>query len=124
MALADITLADGLAVPVNHTFTYIDTTNGRVRRANLAVSPEVPEYMTIGHQENTRNGIKMDSHLMRFDLTALDADGITPLPFNGRLAFDMARSIYSDDRADILAGLIRNFATNANIRALLRRSVF
>lgn len=124
MALADITLADGLSTPVNHTFQYIDTNNGRVRRANFAVSPEVPEYFTIGHQSNTRNGVKVGSHLARLDLTVLDADGVTPYLTNGRLAIDMPNAIYSDNLADIIAGIIRNFCSNTNIRALLKGSVF
>lgn len=124
MALADITIADGLTVPVNHTFVYIDQTNGRVRRSNFGANPETPEYLTIAHQDNKRNGIPIGSHLWRFDSSALDADGITLLPFNCRIAADFPMAIYTDDRADIFAGLLRNWATNANIRAWLKRSVF
>lgn len=125
MALADVTLADGQSTPVNHVFSYVGTTNGsRVVRANLSATPEAPEHLSIDHKTVTKGGIQIDSHLVRVDLTVLDTDDAqTPYALNGRMMFDVPRRILSDAVADNLAAFLRNFATSANIRALLRGSV-
>lgn len=123
MALADITLADGQGTPVNHTFAYIGTTNGRVIRSELAASPEEPLHLTFGHSESARNGVKVRSHLMRIDRTKLDSDGITPHVMNIRLMADVPNPVLSDAIADDLAAYVRNWATSANVRAWLKGSV-
>lgn len=123
MALADITLADGQGTPVNHTFTYIGTVNGRVVRSELAASPEEPLTLTFGHQEGLKNGVKVKSHLMRIDRTKLDSDGVTPHVMNVRLMADVPNPVFSDAVADDLAAYVRNWATSANVRAWLKGSV-
>lgn len=123
MALADITINDGQTTPVAHTFTYIGTTNGRVLRSDFAAAAETPLHMTHGHTSRVAKGVALDSHLLRFDRTALDADGVTPHKANIRLASDVPRAIVSDGLADDFAAYIRNWATSANVRAWLKGSV-
>lgn len=123
MALADITLADGQGTPVNHTFAYIGTVNGRVVRSELAASPEEPLTLTQGHSEGVKNGVRIRSHLMRIDRTKLDSDGITPHVMNIRLMADIPNPVLSDAIADDLAAYIRNWASSANVRAWLKGSV-
>lgn len=123
MALADITLNDGQGTPVAHTFTFISATNNRIVRSDLAAAPETPLTFTIAHSENVRNGVKVRSHLARFDRTVMDGDGVTPYAANFRLMGDVPNPILSDSLADDFAAFIRNWATNANVRAWLRGSV-
>lgn len=123
MALADITLNDGQGTPVAHTFTYVASKDGRVVRSDLSRSPELPLTLTHGHMTAKKGGITVDSHLLRFDNAILDADGITARQVNIRLMADVPVSVYSDGLADDLAAFIRNWATSANVRAWLRKSV-
>lgn len=123
MALADFTLNDGQGSPVAHTFTYTATINGKVYRSDMAAAPEAPWVMIMGHQEKTIGGSMVDSHLVRFDITVLDTDGITPFANNIRICADVARKVRSDALADNMAALVRNYATSANLRLLLKGSV-
>lgn len=123
MALADIILNDGQGTPVAHTFQFVTQQNGRVVRSDLSRSPELPLTLTHGHLTAKKGGITVDSHLLRVDDTVLDADGITARQTNIRLMADVPTSVYSDGLADDLAAFIRNWATSANVRAWLRKSV-
>lgn len=123
MALADIILADGQGTPVNHTFTFVQTMNGRVVRADLAAAPEAPLTLTHAHSEKKVGAQVTKSHLLRFDRVILDSDGITPYQTNIRLMADVPTAVYSDAMADDFAAFIRNWATSANVRAFLRGSV-
>lgn len=123
MALNDIILADGQGTPVDHTFTFVSSVNNRILRSDLSATPETPLTMTHAHTENTRNGVRVRSHLFRIDATALDADGVTPHNANIRIMADVPNPILSDALADDLAAYIRNWATSANVRAWLRNSV-
>lgn len=123
MALDDITLNDGQAVPVAHDFSYIQTVGSRVVRADMAAPPEEPLLLTLAHTTGQVKGEKVASHLMRIDATILDTDGITPHSANIRLMSDVPPAVLSDALADDLAAYIRNWATSANVRLWLRGSV-
>lgn len=123
MALADITLADGQGTPVNHTFTFVSTANGRVIRSDLAAPPEAPLTLTHAHSEKKSGSVVVKSHLLRIDRVILDSDGITPYQTNIRLMADVPTAVYSDAAADDFAAFIRNWATSANVRAWLRGAV-
>lgn len=123
MALADFTLNDGLGTPVAHTFTYTATINGKIYRADMSAAPEAPWVMIMGHQEKKSGDSMVDSHLVRFDLTVLDADGITPYPNNVRICADVSRKVRSDQLADHMAALVREYASSAHFRLLLKGSV-
>lgn len=123
MALADITINDGQGSPVAHTFTYVGTVNGRVLRSDFAAAAETPLTMTHGHTSRSVSGTNLDSHLLRIDRTALDADGVTAHKANVRLCCDVPRAIVSDALADDFAAFIRNWASSANVRAWLKGSV-
>lgn len=123
MALADITLNDGQVSPVAHTFTYTSTVNNRVIRSDMAAAPEAPLSMTHAHSEAKKSGVTIRSHLIRFDKTVLDGDGITPHISNIRLMADVPNPVLSDALADDLAAFIRNWATAVNVRAWLKNSV-
>lgn len=125
MALGDITLNDGQVTPVAHTFTFMNMPSpGKVLRADMSASPETPVTLTTGHQsKTTKSAGVVDSHLQRFDITKLDADGVTAYNANARLMSDVPRSIYSDALADDFAAYIRNWATSANVRAWLKGSM-
>lgn len=123
MAFADITLNDGAGSPVAHTFTVISNSNGRVVRSDFSAPAETPLTMTMAHTQNTRAGVKVKSHLVRFDIAVLDADGITVHTANVRICADVPNAICSDALADNLAAFTRNYASSANIRALLKDSV-
>lgn len=123
MALADITLADGQASPVNHVFTYVATQGARVIRAELAAPPEQPQTFVMAHSEATRKGVKVKSHLARFDLTVLDSDGVTPHEVNIRVMADIPNAVLSDALVDNLSAFVRNWLSSANTRAWARGSV-
>lgn len=123
MAYADITLNDGASTPVAHVYTAINQKNGRVLRSDFAAAAETPWTLTMGHNEQTRAGSKVKSHLIRFDITVLDADGITPRTANARICADVPIAIQSDQLADHFAALVRNYATSANFRAFFKDSV-
>lgn len=123
MALADITLNDGQSTPVAHTFAYVSSENGRVKRTELAAPTEEPLALTMGHRESKSGKTVVRSHLLRVDKTKLDTDGITPHQANIRLMSDVPNPILSDALADDFAAYIRNWATSANVRAWLKGSV-
>lgn len=123
MALEDITLNDGQAVPVAHTFAFVSSANGRVVRSDLSRPAEEPLLMTHAHSKKTVSGKVVKSHLIRIDMTALDSDGVTPYAANIRVMADVPSPILSDAVADDLAAYIRNWATSANVRAWLKDSV-
>jgi hypothetical protein len=124
MALADIVLNDGQGTPVAHTFTYVSTVGNRVIRADFAAPVEQPIKLSIAHQDQKIAGAPAKSHLARIDLTLLDADGVTPHTANVRMMVDVPNAILSDALADDMAAYFRNWLTSANMRALLRGSVF
>jgi len=123
MALEDILLDDGASTPVEHTFTYIGTQNGRVIRSDMSAAAEQPLTLSIGHMSKKVGGKTVRSHLTRVDKTVLDTDGITPYTTNIRLMADVHDCVRSDALADDLAAFIRNWASSANVRAWLKDSV-
>lgn len=123
MALADITLNDGEAVPVAHTFTYVGTKDGRIIRSDFSASPETPITLTYGHSASKRNGVWVDSHLARFDWSVLDADGVTVHVANTRSCTDIPRPILSDALSKNLAALKRNWLVEAVFLAFMKGSV-
>lgn len=123
MALNDITLNDGKGTPVAHTYTYVSTENGKVIRRDMTQSPETPWQMAIGHSARKVQGINVDSHVIRFDISILDADGVTVHNANFRLVGEVPRPVASDALADDFAALVRNYASSANMRAILKGSV-
>lgn len=123
MALADVTLADGQSTPVNHVFAFVSALDGRVVRSELAAPAEEPKILTIGHREAKRSGVTIRSHLVRWDWTLLDTDGITPFTSNIRINVDVPNPILSDALAKNLAAMVRNFVTEANLIAIVKNSV-
>lgn len=123
MALADIIINDGQGTPVAHTFTYVQTQGNRIIRSDMSQTPETPLTLTHAHSETSISGAKAKSHLLRFDKTILDADGVTPYKANVRLCVDIPNAVYTDALADDFAAFVRNWATSVNVRAFLRGSV-
>lgn len=123
MALADITLNDGQGTPVAHTFAYVSAINNRVIRSELAAPAETPRTLTMAHSESKKGGVTVKSHLLRFDVTLLDTDGITPYTANIRVMADVPSRILSDALADDFAAYVRNYLSSANARAWLKGSV-
>lgn len=125
MALADLTINDGQGTPIAHVFTYIGTDQqGRILRKDFARSTDLPLTMVVGHKKSTAKGISVDSHLVRFDDARMDADGVTVRFGNCRIMIDCDPDIASDAIAADYAAFIRNFATEANIKLLMKGSVF
>jgi len=124
MALADITLVDSEATPVSHVMKYVSQQSGKTIRADFEASVEAPILFTIGHQSRKVNGKTLQSHLARLDWTILDADGITPYANNMRMMCDIFDPVLSDALADNLVTSLVSFMTEANIRLLVRGSVF
>lgn len=123
MALSDITLNDGQGTPVAHTFTYTGTVNNRVIRSELAANPEAPLQMTHAHTESKRNGVTTKSHLLRFDITELDSDGVTPYTANIRIMADIPNPILSDALLADMAAYVRNWALAATVQSWGKGSV-
>lgn len=124
MALADITLTDSQASPVNHVMVYTGTVNGRVVRSQLDAAPETPCIFTIAHKKTTKNGVTMQSHLAKLEKTVLDADGITPYTNNIRMMSDIHDPVLSDAECDDLRAMFLTWCTEANFRLFCRGSVF
>lgn len=123
MALDNITLADGQGTPVNHTFSYVQSLNGKVVRSDLAAPIEEPLILTFGHMARKIGQYPGQAHLARFDKTVLDADGVTPHVNNIRIMADIADRVVSDALADDLAAFVRNLLTSAFFRTFIRGSV-
>lgn len=123
MALSDITLADGQASPVNHVFTFVNSSNGRVLRSEISAPAEEPLIMTHAHSERKSGSVKITSHLLRIDKTILDSDGITAHTANIRVMCDIPTPISSDALAADLAAFIRNWATADNVKQWVKGSV-
>lgn len=122
MALDDITLADGAGTPADHVFEFVSQGNGKVTRADMAADPEEPIHLIIGHQTRKFGSYNGQSHLLRFDWTVLDADGVTPHQANIRVMVDLPDRIRSDTLAKDMAAFVRNALTEARIMALIRGS--
>lgn len=123
MALNDITLADGQGTPVNHTFTYVSNVGNRVVRSDLNQTAETPLTLSVAHSSSKKNGVQVDSHLARVDLTILDSDGVTPFGVNIRVMADIPAKVASNALADDLAAYIRNFLTSARARTWIKGGV-
>lgn len=123
MALADITLNDGASTPAAHVFAYTGTVDGRVIRSVFAAPAEEPELLTIAHTTAKKNGVTEKRHLLRFDITVLDDDGVTPYTGNIRVMADIPNTIYSDDLAKNLGAFVRNYMSEANSIAWMKGSV-
>lgn len=123
MAYADIVVNDGASTPVARTFTVISTANGRVVRSDFSTPADALWTLTHAHSTNKRSGVTVKSHLVRFDIGVLDADGVTTHIANARVCMDVPVPIASDQLADHFASLIRNYLTNVVARALLKDSV-
>lgn len=124
MALDDITLNDGQGTPVAHTFEYTGTQNNRVIRTDMSAPLEEPLTLTVAHSDTKIAGASAKSHLVRFDKTKLDADGVTGHKANFRFMFDCPNAILTDALAEDFAAFGRNFCTAENIKALARGSVY
>lgn len=124
MALADITLADGQAVPVSHVFTYIQTSGNRVIRTDFTAPAEEPLILTMAHQDTKISGFPGKSHLWRMDKSKLDADGVTVHKANFRFMLDLPNAILADALLKDFAAFGRNALTEAFILAFGRGSVF
>lgn len=122
MALADIVINDGQGTPVAHTFRYTVTNDksGRVVRKDIARTPDLPLLLTMGHETQKQNGVKVDSHLWKLDDARMDADGVTVRYAGVTTTVRCDPNIYSDALADDLAAFLRNYFTSANMRALMR----
>lgn len=117
MALADITLNDGAASPVAHTFAYVGTDpQGRVLRRDMSQSPETPLELAVGHREITEKGVKKDERSLRFTIHVADTDGVV-YPVPGTVTFRVPRAVASDTLSKNFFAYIRNACTEA--RALV-----
>lgn len=123
MALDDITLNDGVSTPVAHVFEYVGTEANRVIRKDMAAPVEEPLTLTMAHKKATLDGKPGNSHLVRFDQTTLDADGITPYRDNIRVMVDFHDASLTDAKAKNFAAFVRNILTEAFILSLVRGSV-
>lgn len=124
MALGDITINDGQGTPVAHTFVYVATNGGKVVRRDMSAATETPLQMIVGHADSKKGSVEFQSHLVRFDIAILDADGVTVYPSNVRVMVDVPKKVASDALADDCAAYIRNFLSSANMRLLFKGSVF
>lgn len=122
MALADITLADGQSTPVNHVFSFLSAADGKVIRSDLAAPPEEPKILTIGHMVRKFGAYPGKGHLVRFDLSKLDADSVTVHTGNIRVMADIPDRILADAYAKDMAAFTRNILTEAFFLALVRGS--
>lgn len=123
MALSDISVADGKVSPVTHVFTYIGTTGNKCVRKDMAQAAETPWTLSIAHSTSMKNGKPVASHLTRFDVVLLDADGVTPLSCNIRVMADIPTAVVSDALADDLSALVRNWLSSANARTWVKGSI-
>lgn len=123
MALADIVLNDGQAVPVAHTFAYVATVDGRTIRSDFAADAETPLTLTHSHRSAVKGAVTTKSHLLRFDISVLDADGVTVHKANIRIMADVPNPIASDALAADMAAYVRNWATENNVKAWVKGSV-
>jgi hypothetical protein len=90
----------------------------------MAAPLEEPLILTVAHSDTKISGASAKSHLVRWDKTKLDADGVTGLKANIRLMLDVPNAVLTDALVEDLAAYLRNFATAENLKAIARGSVF
>lgn len=123
MALADITLADSQATPVNHVFEYVITENGQVIRKNMAAPPDLPELLIFGHRQVKSKGVMVDSHLWKLSQSYLDADGVTTRSMSCRVIWDIDPKIYTDARIEDMAKMTINALTETFVKVFTKGSM-
>lgn len=123
MALADITLVDSQVAPVSHVFSYVTTENGQVVRRNLAMPPDQPETLIMGHKPMKVGGVPVDSHLWRLNQSYLDADGVTVRRMSVRVIWEIDNQIYSDARIEDMAAMCLSGLTETFVKSFTKGSV-
>lgn len=122
MALADITLVDSQATPVNHVLSYVATENGLVIRKNLALSLDEPETYAIGQKDAKVGGVPVKSTIIKLTRGFLDADGVTTRYMSVRTIWDVDPKIYTDARAEDMVAEMNSGHTEAAAKAYLKGS--
>jgi hypothetical protein len=89
----------------------------------MAAALETPLSMTHAHSETKKNGVAVKSHLVRFDMGILDADGVNTYSANARVMVDFPTLVYSDAAAKNLAAFIRNYLSESVMVAFCKGSV-
>jgi hypothetical protein len=113
----DITLTGDSAS--TRTYSLKSVVEGNALRASAAAPLNAPETMTIKNGTSSRGGIALDRHLVRFDLTKINAAGL-PVQASVYLTIEVPRD------SAITAAMIKdmrtqmtNFVTDANVAKLL-----
>lgn len=124
MALADITLTDSQATPVNHVFAYetTDTKTGQVIRKNLAAALDAPEHLAIGQKQIKARGVPVTSTLWKLAVGRLDADSVTTRYIDVKIVIDVDPKIYTDALMEDIVTMVRTDFTETNVKNYVKGS--
>lgn len=114
---ADITIAD--STPANQTYSLLTMDGSKTLRKNTARALETPCIMTVSHTVQGKAAGIRDRHLVRFDLTELDTDGITPYSGAVYLVLDKPRRAITDAQIYDLVVQMKNYLTSGNVTKVL-----
>lgn len=121
MSYAAITLTDSKATPVDHIFDFVVTQNNKVIRRNHSAPMEEPETLTMAHSTLKKGGHDLTSHMVRLDLVALDADGVTPRnAVSIRQVIEIDPRVYTDALLEDAVTMMADYCTEANMKLLVR----
>lgn len=118
MAFAnDVVIAD--SVPANQTYSLISMNAGRSLRSNAARPVNEPAVLTISHESIKKTSKNHYRHLVRLDLTELDADGVTPYTGYVYCVIGCDDRVISESHLQDLVIQLKNFLSSGNVTKIL-----
>ena len=113
----DITLAGDSSS--TRTYSLRSVTDGKAIRANPSAPLNAPETLTINHQKSSRGGIPLDRHLVRLDLTKINASG-APVVASVYVTIEVPEdTVITAAMIKDMRTQMQNFWVDANVTKLL-----
>lgn len=114
---ADIAINDNSAA--SHTFSFVATSGSKTVRKDGTRSIGEPLVMTVNHESSGKGASLVERHLVRFDLTSLDTDGVTAKTGSVHCVITVPGSVITAAEMQDLRAFVVNYLTSANFTKLL-----
>lgn len=113
----DITVKDAANADV--IYSYVSSSGNKTIRKDISRPIETPRVFTISHEVAGAGASAVDRHLVRFDQTELDADGVTAATGSVHLVLTVPRKVVTSTVISDLVAQIKNYLTSDNVSKVL-----
>lgn len=107
------------SVPAAVTYSFISSAGGKTVRKDSTRPLEEPCVMTISHEVAGKGSGAVDRHLVRFDITELDTDGVTTAVGSVHCVLTVPRKIITAAIIQDLVVQLKNYLVTANVTKIL-----